>query len=230
MSRGDTGSDAGGRGGRPPSPQRGVRLLLKRLMDVVIAVLLLPFAGPVVLVAALFVRLTSSGPAFYRSQRVGRAEKPITVLKLRTMWVDADDAPHREYVASLLTASPSRPAVGDLHKLTDDPRITRVGRFLRRTSLDELPQLFNVLGGQMSLVGPRPDVPYAVEHYEPWQMERLDVLPGMTGLWQVSGRGSLSPQEMLKLDVDYVRSWSLRLDLKILVGTIGAVVRQVGAA
>jgi lipopolysaccharide/colanic/teichoic acid biosynthesis glycosyltransferase len=199
-------------------------------MDVVIALLLLPLAVPVVLVAAMVVRLTSSGPAFFRGQRVGRNGMPITVLKLRTMWVDADDAPHREYVARLLEESPGRPAVGVPYKLTDDARITRVGRFLRRTSLDELPQLFNVLGGQMSLVGPRPDVPYAVEHYEPWQTERLDVLPGMTGLWQVSGRGSLSPQEMLKLDVEYVRSWSLRLDLRILIGTVGTVVRQVGAA
>jgi lipopolysaccharide/colanic/teichoic acid biosynthesis glycosyltransferase len=203
---------------------------MKRLMDVVVTLLLLPIAGPVILVAGALVRWGSPGPAFYRSERIGRDGAPITVLKLRTMWVDADDAPHRQYVVAQLTADATRSADGDLHKLSDDSRVTPIGRHLRRTSLDELPQLFNVLGGQMSLVGPRPDVPYAVEHYEPWQRERFDVLPGMTGLWQVSGRAALSPQAMLSLDIDYVRDWSLWLDVKLLARTVGVVVRQVGAA
>lgn len=192
----------------------------KRVLDVVGASAVLVATSPLLVVAALAVRLDSSGPALFRQVRVGRHGQEFVVLKFRTMVCDADESVHREYVLGLLNGA--QEADPRTYKVDGDARVTRAGRVLRRTSLDELPQLFNVMRSEMSLVGPRPDVPYAVAAYQPWQRRRLDVLPGMTGLWQVSGRSRRSPAEMLDLDVQYVERWSLSLDVAILLRTLPA--------
>jgi lipopolysaccharide/colanic/teichoic acid biosynthesis glycosyltransferase len=175
--------------------------------------------SPVLGALALLVRLESRGPAFYRQQRVGLDGQLFTIYKLRTMLVDNDENQHREVAANwfLGVSSPNG------YKLQHDSRITRVGRVLRRLSLDEVPQLFNVFRGDMSLVGPRPAIPYELQHYTTEYFERQDVLPGITGLWQVKGRDQLSASEMMTFDLEYVRTASLWLDLKILAMTGPAV-------
>jgi lipopolysaccharide/colanic/teichoic acid biosynthesis glycosyltransferase len=211
---------------------------LERTIDVVAAVALLVLTAPLMAIVALLVKVDSPGPALYRGRRIGLSGRPFTVLKFRSMRTDTDDELHRRYVLGLLrdekaVHQPTSAIAEDdnvvAFKLHDDPRVTRVGRWIRATTLDELPQLVNVLRGEMSLVGPRPEVPYALEGYEPWQHERFSVRPGLTGLWQVSGRGDLSPTEMLALDVEYARRRSLRLDLAIMARTIPAVLRRKGA-
>jgi lipopolysaccharide/colanic/teichoic acid biosynthesis glycosyltransferase len=212
---------------------------IERAMDVVGAATLLVVTAPLMAIVAILVRAESPGPAIYRGRRLGLGGQPITVFKFRSMGHDADDELHRSYVLGLLsadapTAGPSSdPSPADnvvAFKLHDDPRVTRVGRFIRATTIDELPQLVNVLRGEMSLVGPRPEVPYALEGYEAWQHERFSVRPGLTGLWQVSGRGDLSPRDMLALDVEYARRRSLRLYVSIVARTIPAVLRRKGAS
>ena len=197
----------------------GVRHLLKAGLDRSGALLLLLVLAPVLLVCALLVRATSAGPAFYRQERVGRSGRVFTLWKLRTMQEGSD---------RLVDALESE---GDsvLFKLKQDPRVTPVGRVLRRYSLDELPQLLNVLAGQMSLVGPRPPLPREVEQYEAHVHRRLLVKPGLTGLWQISGRSDLSWEESVRLDLQYVESWSLGLDLTVLAKTGLAVLRGRGA-
>lgn len=207
-----------------PARQRGFALAIKRVIDAVAALVLLLLAGPVMLLIAVAIRLDSPGPALFRQERIGWRGRPFTVLKFRSMRVDADPAVHRDHVRRLMAGETSDP--GGTFKLRADARITRLGRFLRRTSLDELPQLLNVLRGEMSLVGPRPDLRYVTECYEPWQWRRFEVLPGMTGLWQVSGRDHLSPADMLRLDVEYARRWSLRLDVSILLRTVPALIHK----
>ncbi|HSL56953.1 MAG TPA: sugar transferase [Acidimicrobiales bacterium] len=207
--------------------QRGPALVAKRTIDVLVAASLLVLCAPVLFLAAIAVRATSPGPALYRGTRVGRFGERFTVYKLRSMVADADPAIHAAYVHEL---SCGRGVESDgLYKLHDDPRITPVGRWLRRTSLDELPQLVNVLKGDMSLVGPRPECEYDLADYESWHWRRFSVLPGMTGLWQVSGRGCLPPPEMLRLDVEYADTWSLRQDLSILLRTVPAVLTERGS-
>ena len=208
--------------------QVGWRLAVKRVLDLVVAAVLLVVTAPIQAACAIAILLESGRPVLYRSQRVGRGHRPFEMLKLRSMVDGADDATHREFIAQAMSASgpsssgPTRP------KLQDDPRVTKVGRFLRRSSLDELPQLVNVIRGDMSLVGPRPDVPYSVDHYEPRHHRRFVVLPGMTGLWQVAGRSSVDVRQMLELDLVYVERWSLGLDLWILVRTLPLVVSKKG--
>jgi lipopolysaccharide/colanic/teichoic acid biosynthesis glycosyltransferase len=211
---------------------------LQRAIDVVAAAILLVATAPVMAIVAILVRADSPGPVIYRGRRLGLGGRPFTVLKFRSMHVDADDELHRRYLLDLLRDANNehRPTLHHspddnvaAFKLHEDPRVTRVGRWIRATTLDELPQLVNVLRGEMSLVGPRPEVPYALEGYEPWQHERFSVRPGLTGLWQVSGRGDLPPAEMLALDVEYARRRSLGLDLAIMARTIPAVVRRKGA-
>jgi lipopolysaccharide/colanic/teichoic acid biosynthesis glycosyltransferase len=194
---------------------------VKRALDLVGATLLLLVLWPVVLVAGLAVRATSPGPMLFRQERVGRGGRTFTMLKLRTMRTDTSDALHRAYVARLLSGQAL--AVDGLYKLQGDARVTTVGGFLRRTSVDEIPQLWNVLRGHMSLVGPRPSLPWEVDLFPPWARTRFDVRPGLTGLWQVSGRSRLSMLDGLALDVRYVERRSLLLDLGILVRTVGAV-------
>lgn len=168
---------------------------------------------------AVAVRLDSRGPAIFRQERLGREGRPFRVMKFRSMAVDSDEDTHRSYIAR---AARGEDAAEDIKKLTVDPRVTRVGRVLRESSLDELPQLFNVLVGDMSLVGPRPALAYELEHYEPAHLARFLVRPGITGLWQVSGRARLGFIDMLDLDAEYARSSGPLTDLVILARTPAA--------
>lgn len=214
----------------------------KRVMDVTLTVLSLTLLTPLLMLVALLIRLDSPGPVFFRQERVGSRRltkdgqtvwevRLFRIYKFRTMVKDADDALHRAYIKAFVegTAEPAGHA-GPKYKLANDPRITRIGHFLRKTSLDELPQLLNVLRGEMSLVGPRPVPEYEVAEYpEAWHHGRLATLPGVTGLWQVKGRGEVSFEEMIHLDLEYVRRQSLWLDLKIMLLTIPAVLSGRGA-
>jgi lipopolysaccharide/colanic/teichoic acid biosynthesis glycosyltransferase len=204
--------------------------LSKRALDLVVASLCLILASPLLVVVAVMVRLTSPGPALFRQTRLGRGQKPFVLYKFRTMYTGCADDVHREYVVQLLTLD--QPLTGGrqgLYKLDKDPRITKVGRLLRRTSIDELPQLLNVIRGDMSLVGPRPALPWESELIGPVHSRRFLVSPGLTGLWQVSGRNSLTMREGLDLDIEYVEEQSFTLDLSILARTVPVVVSTRGA-
>jgi lipopolysaccharide/colanic/teichoic acid biosynthesis glycosyltransferase len=190
-------------------------LVAKRMVDVTVAAVLLVALSPLLLLIALLIRATSPGPAVFRQRRCGVGAHPFTVYKFRTMWASASPETHESFIADLVGGS--EPTT--LKKLTADPRVTPVGRILRRASLDELPQLLNVLEGSMSLVGPRPIPPYELRYYRPEDFDRFSVRPGITGLWQVSGRSRLGFYEMLDLDASYARRCSLRLDLAILLRT-----------
>lgn len=212
-------------------PARRTSDIACRLLDLVVALPALILFSPVLLVIAAVVRAESPGPSFFRQQRVGRSLKPFTIYKFRTMAAGASADRHREFVQSLIAgAQPEEVQGRPLFKLTADDRITRVGRFLRRSSLDELPQLLNVLRGDMSLVGPRPPIPYEVERYPPSWFRRFEVKPGITGLWQVSGRCELTLEEMIDLDVTYVERRSFHLNLWILLRTLPAMLTSRGAA
>jgi lipopolysaccharide/colanic/teichoic acid biosynthesis glycosyltransferase len=201
---------------------------VKRGTDVLVATTLLLLLLPVLLVVALLVRLTSPGPILFRQERVGREGRLFWFYKFRTMHAGNDATAHRKYYRLLVEGNV--PAMGGgAFKLAQDPRITPFGRILRRYSIDEFPQLLNVLKGDMSLVGPRPPIPYEVEFYGPREFARLTVTPGLTGLWQVSGRCNLNFQEMIELDLTYIANWSLWLDLLILLKTPWAVVSGKGA-
>lgn len=204
----------------------------RRAFDVVFAAAMLLALSPLLLAVAIAIRLDSRGPAIFRQTRVGKGEEPIVVNKFRTMKAEADSAPHREYIRELVDGDPQRHSDGqrELFKLVVDDRVTRVGKFLRDTSLDELPQLWNVLRGDMALVGPRPVIPYELEHYRPAYFARFLVKPGLTGLWQVSGRNEMSYTEMVDLDLAYVRERSVLLDAKILWRTVGVVATRQGVA
>ncbi len=200
-------------------PQRDVyRATVKRGIDFGASLILLILLSPLMLLIALAVKLDSRGPALFRQQRLGLAAKPFIVLKFRTMAADSSSEIHRRYVAELANGTVDQ-ADGEVKKLTADPRVTRVGGFLRRTSLDELPQLFNVLAGTMSLVGPRPALEYELTHYRPVHYRRFEVLPGITGLWQVSGRNQLDFHQMLDLDAEYSEDLSFPGDVRILART-----------
>lgn len=196
------------------------------MIDLVASLGLIILVAPLLLLLWLLVRLTSRGPALFRQERLGRERKPFTVLKFRSMHIGNDDRIHRDYVTGLLCADAAAPA-GDsgLFKLDADPRVTRVGVWLRRTSLDELPQLINVLRGEMSLVGPRPVLSWEAQLFPEAYQRRFAVKPGITGLWQVSGRSRLSMRTALELDVEYVLRRSLALDLSILLRTGPALFR-----
>jgi lipopolysaccharide/colanic/teichoic acid biosynthesis glycosyltransferase len=183
---------------------------------------------------AIAIKLTSNGTVLFRQQRVGRYGKRFTFLKFRSMRCANDSAVHQEYMKRFISGKASTDGQGGkqapVFKITNDPRVTPIGRFLRRTSLDELPQFFNVFIGEMSLVGPRPPIPYEVECYDIWHRRRLlAVKPGITGLWQVSGRSKVAFDDMVRLDLKYARSWSIWLDIKILVKTPRAVLGGEGA-
>jgi len=214
--------------------EKRVSRVMKRGMDVLGSALALIFLSPCFLAIAVAIRLSSPGPIFFRQQRLGRHGVPFTFLKFRSMHAHSDSQPHREFVKRYIEGSVNSAVSGSRahlpYKITDDPRVTRVGRFLRRTSLDELPQFLNVLRGEMSLVGPRPPIPYEIEAYGVWHRGRLmEVKPGITGLWQVKGRSKVSFDDMVRLDLAYARMWSLRLDLKILLQTPRAVLFGDGA-
>ena len=205
---------------RPPN-EHLVSVAVKSVVDRGAALLGLVVLSPLLIAIAVAVRFSSPGPVIFRQQRTGRDGRLFTMLKFRTMVVDAE-----ERLAELVVRNEG---AGPLFKLDDDPRVTRVGRLLRRTSLDELPQLVNVLIGDMSLVGPRPALPRETAQYSQWVWRRLHVRPGLTGLWQVSGRSQLSWEESIRLDLQYVNTWSLRLDAKILLRTVRAVLARDGA-
>ncbi len=205
-------------------------LRMKRLMDIAGSLFLLLLCLPVLVVIAAAVKLTSRGPVFFRQQRVGQFGRPFTFLKFRSMQVNNDPSVHKEYVKQLIAGNAERIATNGncegVYKLANDRRITSIGRFLRRTSLDELPQFLNVLWGDMSLVGPRPPIPYELAAYQIWHRRRLlQVKPGITGLWQVTGRSRVTFDDMVRLDLHYATTWSPWLDLKILLRTPAAVIR-----
>ena len=193
----------------------------KRVLDLVGASIALLFFAPVVLIATIALRLDSRGAALYKSKRIGKNGREFTFYKLRSMHTGADA--ERALLMHLNEVD------GPVFKLRRDPRVTRVGQFLRSSSIDELPQLFNVLKGDMSLVGPRPPLPEEVDKYEAWQRRRLDVKPGITCLWQISGRSRLGFDEWMRLDLEYIRRQSLATDLRILVRTVPAVLSREGA-
>jgi exopolysaccharide biosynthesis polyprenyl glycosylphosphotransferase len=196
--------------------------ILKRTFDLIVSAFAIALLLPVWLLIALLIKLDSKGPVFFTQERVGMDGRLFLLYKFRTMKAGADSELHREYQRAFI-AGRAEANLGNDHKptykLLADPRITRVGKLLRRTSLDEVPQLLNVLSGDMSLVGPRPPIPYEVEAYELWHRKRLDMKPGLTGLWQVSGRNRLPFEEMVRLDLFYIENWSLLLDLKIILRT-----------
>jgi len=206
---------------------------LKRGMDILGSLVLLILLSPVFFVIAAAVKLTSRGPILFRQKRIGEHGTAFTFLKFRSMYVDNDASQHKEYVRQLIAGQAAKQTNGageGIFKLTNDPRITAVGNFLRRSSLDELPQFVNVLRGDMSLVGPRPPVPYEVEAYATWHRRRLlEAKPGITGLWQVQGRSRVGFDDMVRLDLRYARHSSPWLDLKILVQTPRAVIAGNGA-
>jgi lipopolysaccharide/colanic/teichoic acid biosynthesis glycosyltransferase len=190
---------------------------------------------PLLALIALLIKIDSSGPVFFTQMRVGKGGRTFRFYKFRTMHVNADPEVHRRYVQSLIrdqaettqAGESARPAV---YKMTNDRRVTRLGRLLRRTSLDELPQILNVVRGEMSLVGPRPPLPYEVEAYKDWHKGRLAVTPGLTGLWQIRGRSSVPFDEMVRMDLEYIRRQSLALDLEILLQTLPAILSGKGAS
>ena len=207
---------------------------IKRMIDIIGSALALTISAPLMLFIALAIKATSRGPVFFRQQRIGQYGKRFTFLKFRSMHVGSDASVHQEYVKKLIAGQAERkPSNGNgdgVFKLTDDRRITRVGAFLRKTSLDEVPQFLNVLKGDMSLVGPRPAIPYEVAAYQTWHRRRvLQVKPGITGLWQISGRSRVTFDDMVRLDLRYAKSWSPWLDIKILMRTPRAVVMGEGA-
>jgi lipopolysaccharide/colanic/teichoic acid biosynthesis glycosyltransferase len=206
---------------------------LKRGMDILGSLVLLILLSPVFFVIAAAVKMTSRGPILFRQKRIGEHGTAFTFLKFRSMYVNNDASQHKEYVRQLIAGQAAKQTNGageGIFKLTNDPRITPVGNFLRRSSLDELPQFFNVLKGDMSLVGPRPPVPYEVEAYATWHRRRLlEAKPGITGLWQVEGRSRVGFDDMVRLDLRYARHSSPWLDLKILVQTPRAVIAGNGA-
>jgi len=213
--------------------QKKAALLTKRAIDVLGSLFALIVLSPVFAAIALAIKLTSKGPVFFKQTRVGQYGARFTFLKFRSMYFLNDPGIHREYVRRLIAGKEdSREADGKncVYKIKEDPRITAVGRFLRRSSLDELPQFLNVLTGKMSLVGPRPPIPYETEAYDIWHRRRfLEVKPGITGLWQVKGRSKVKFDEMVRLDLQYAKTWSLGLDLKILIETPRAIFFGEGA-
>jgi lipopolysaccharide/colanic/teichoic acid biosynthesis glycosyltransferase len=202
-----------------------------RVLDILLAAVLLVALVPLFAVIALAIRLDSPGPTLFRQRRLGQDLGPFTLNKFRTMRDGVDHETHRLFVLGLIAGeAPEHQVGGTVFKMTEDQRVTRVGRFLRRSSLDELPQLWNVLRGEMSLVGPRPPIAYEVEHYPQHWFVRFAVKPGMTGQWQVSGRAQLTLDEMIELDGDYVQRRSLWLNVCILARTVPAVLHGRGAA
>ncbi len=212
---------------------RGAAYVMKRTFDVVTAAMLLVVLSPLFALIALIIKVAGGkGPVFFRQSRAGHGGKPFNFYKLRTMRTDADDQVHREYARDFvagedlkLSKNPSTP----VYKMKRDPRVTPIGQLLRKTSLDELPQLFNVLRGEMSLVGPRPPILYELQYYREWHKRRLDAKPGLTGLWQVSGRSSVPFNEMVLLDLYYIDHWSLKLDFEILLRTVPVILFGKGA-
>ena len=203
------------------APSTRFQRILKRFTDITLAACALVIFAPLFAVIAALIKLSSPGPVLYRQERLGYGGKRFRLYKFRSMKPDCETNSHKDYVLALIKGSPtgSMTETG-FYKIINDPRITRIGHLLRKTSLDELPQLFNVLKGEMSLVGPRPPIPYEVEAYAPWHRRRLlEAIPGITGIWQVEGRSRTSFDDMVRMDIRYSNSWSLWLDIKLLFKT-----------
>lgn len=204
----------------------------KRTLDLTASLLVLVIGFPFFLAIALLIRLTSKGPVFFRQERIGEHGQCFTLFKFRTMRTDCDDAPHREFARNFILGRMQDSSLDDressVYKLTKDPRITAVGSFLRKTSLDELPQFINILKGEMSIVGPRPPLSYEYDCYEDWHKLRLTVKPGLTGLWQVSGRSTVPFHEMVMLDLYYIENWTMLLDIKIMLRTVPVMLTGAG--
>lgn len=213
----------------PDAKPKPSHVVMKRVLDILGSLSAIALFSPVMIGAAAAVRLTSKGPVLFRQKRVGQHGKTFQFLKFRSMRCEADDKVHQEYVAKFIAGRADGEQSG-IYKIMKDPRLTPVGGFLRRSSIDELPQFFNVLMGDMTIVGPRPPIPYEVERYRPWHRRRLmSVKPGITGLWQVTGRSRVTFDEMVRLDLKYVRTWSPWLDVQIMLKTPGAVLGGSGA-
>ena len=217
------------------TPQKRLTLAIKRVMDFGASALILLTISPILAAIAVIIKLTSKGPVIFRQERLGQSGARFNCLKFRTMYANNNPKIHQEYIAQFIAGKEGAAGQQDngkkpVYKITNDPRVTPIGRLLRKTSLDELPQFWNVLRGEMSLVGPRPPVPYEFEIYDTWHRRRvLELKPGITGLWQVSGRSSTSFDDMVRLDLRYCRSWSLWLDIKILLATPTAIFTGQGA-
>ena len=217
-----------------PIESHRFQIALKRVIDILGALVGLILFSPIMLATAIAIKMTSPGPIIFKQTRFGKKGARFQFYKFRSMYWNTDDQIHREFVTHLIKGNLEKINQGNkvvpLFKMVSDSRVTRVGRILRRTSIDEIPQFFNVLKGEMSLVGPRPPLPYEVEKYEPWHLRRiLEVKPGVTGLWQVSGRSRTSFDEMVRLDLRYVQNCSTLLDLKIILKTVKAAVSLKGA-
>jgi exopolysaccharide biosynthesis polyprenyl glycosylphosphotransferase len=207
-------------------PVSRARQVFKRLFDLVCASALLLITWPILLISTIAIKLTSKGPVIFRQERVGQNGRIFSCYKFRSMYMENDPKFHRAFAREWIfdTEKSKQEEKGKIiYKLTSDPRVTFVGRLLRQFSIDELPQVFNVLKGDMSMVGPRPPLPYEVSLYRNWHLRRLDVMPGITGLWQVSGRNLLTFEEMVRLDLQYIENWSVWLELKILLKTVWVV-------
>jgi len=212
------------------SKSKRPHLILKRIIDLAGGGLLALLCLPICIVIAIAIKLTSKGPVLFRQQRVGQYGKQFTFLKFRSMYANNDHSVHKEFVTKMIANKVGETETGGIFKLTRDRRITPLGKFLRKTSLDELPQFLNVLRGEMSLVGPRPPIPYELAAYQTWHRRRLlEVKPGITGLWQVTGRCRVGFDEMVRLDLKYATVWSPWLDMKILLRTPAAVIKGSGA-
>lgn len=201
-------------------------ILIKRVIDIIVSLLLLLILLPFFLIISIIIKIDSSGPVFFLQERVGKNGKKFKMLKFRTMYKDNDERVHKEYVTKLIKEG--KKDESGIYKIKDDPRITKIGKFLRAFSFDEFPQLINVLKGEMSLVGPRPPIEYEVENYDQWHKRRLSVKPGMTGMWQVSGRNRVGFEDMVLLDIYYVENFNIWLDIIILLKTIPAIVKREG--
>ena len=216
--------------------RRRPSLFIKRIMDITGSLLGLILLSPLFIIIPVLIKISSKGPVLYKQKRTGLFGKDFTFLKFRSMWTGCKETDHRNYIKNLISngSGQNQGSVGTdeniLFKMANDDRITPIGKFLRKTSLDELPQFINVLKGDMSLVGPRPPIPYEREEYEIWHMKRIiKMKPGITGLWQVEGRSSCSFDDMVRLDLTYIKNWSIWLDIKIILKTPWAVISGKGA-
>lgn len=200
-------------------------MVIKRAIDIFLSIFLLILTAPLLILVAMAIKFTSKGPVIFKQERVGCNRKIFTCYKFRSMYDGASQEIHQQYIRDLIAGKLEEYKNRGLYKLVDDPRVTFIGRWIRRFSIDELPQLVNVLLGQMSLVGPRPVVPYEIQYYNQEMFQRFSLKPGMTGLWQVSGRSVLSYKQMVELDIFYIKRWSLLLDLKIMLKTAWVVLK-----
>jgi lipopolysaccharide/colanic/teichoic acid biosynthesis glycosyltransferase len=215
--------------------KRPYEVVVKRVLDMICALVALLLLCPVMIFVAVLIKLDSQGPAFFTQKRIGKRGRSFQIYKFRTMTHNLDDSAHKKFMQAFVKGNLSSPDASRsghgtvMYKPFNESQVTRVGRILRKTSLDELPQLLNILKGDMSLVGPRPNVPYEVEAYKEWHMERLSVLPGITGLAQVKGRSALDFDTIARYDIEYARRMSIVLDVRILLATAFAVVKGNGA-